>query len=583
MARILVVDDDRVNRLLLTRFLEASHHEVATADCGESAVEIFPDFEPDVVLLDVVMPGMDGFETTRVLKRITGPRHVPIILLTALSDEDSLVQGISAGADDFISKPVNRVVLNSRLYASLRTQRLFVRLAQQNRELQERQERDEREQRLAERLMSATIRSNALWDPRIRCFTKSYSLFNGDLLLARHTSGGRLRIVLGDFSGHGLQAAIGSMPVAVMFDQLTEEGYDLRQLLEAISERLRESLPTELFFAACAIELHEDGRSVEVWNCGLPDILLLDSDKNQLRRISSSTVPLGIVPWDPEWAGDVVPLNPEDRMYLFSDGLIEIRGQAGEEYGMERVEQVLSEVGTASHAFDRLMEDRASFSAGSTENDDVTLVELCVASAAASAQTQPPGCSRLRFEMGPDLLRETDLGRFIESVAAVLPLGVTDRSHVCTILSELVANAVDHGILGLESAIKTDTAGFAEYGRIRREKLDALKHGRLTLDLGLVRQEGSLALHIRVRDSGPGFTHKRPKGDVRVPYGRGLTIVNELCRRLVFLGSGNVVEAEYILLGAHAFTGRAPSAVGTSPSVGRDDELASVRTTTRAH
>jgi two-component system, sensor histidine kinase and response regulator len=115
MARILNVDDVAANRLLLMAMLEGSGHEIIDAASGEQALSLAQRVRPDLVLLDVMMPGLDGFETTRRLKRQAGDEFLPIILITSLSDTKARVDGLSAGADDFLTKPVDRHELAARV------------------------------------------------------------------------------------------------------------------------------------------------------------------------------------------------------------------------------------------------------------------------------------------------------------------------------------------------------------------------------------------------------------------------------------------------------------------------------------
>ena len=124
-ARILVVDDLAANLRLLKVRLSAEYYEVATATSGPEALERARDWSPDVVLLDVMMPGMDGFEVCRRLKADPRTRHLPVIMLTALTDRDERVRGLEAGADDFLSKPVDQPTLFARLRALMRTKQVF--------------------------------------------------------------------------------------------------------------------------------------------------------------------------------------------------------------------------------------------------------------------------------------------------------------------------------------------------------------------------------------------------------------------------------------------------------------------------
>jgi two-component system, sensor histidine kinase and response regulator len=115
MARILVVDDSAVNRKLLAACLAETGHELIEAESGERALELAHAQHPDLVLLDVMMPGIDGFETTRRLKAAAGDGFLPIVLITALNDHASRLTGIATGADDFLTKPFDRQELLARV------------------------------------------------------------------------------------------------------------------------------------------------------------------------------------------------------------------------------------------------------------------------------------------------------------------------------------------------------------------------------------------------------------------------------------------------------------------------------------
>ncbi len=114
-ARILVVDDIPANVRLLEAKLKAEYFEVLTASDGPAALEATQAQAPDLILLDVMMPGMDGFEVARRLKADPKTRHIPIVMITALTDTSDRVRGLEAGADDFLSKPVNDVALFARV------------------------------------------------------------------------------------------------------------------------------------------------------------------------------------------------------------------------------------------------------------------------------------------------------------------------------------------------------------------------------------------------------------------------------------------------------------------------------------
>src|SRR4051812_18805583 len=114
-ARILVVDDIEANVRLLEAKLAAEYYEVLTAADGQSALALAVAEKPDIVLLDVMMPGMDGFAVCRALKEDPATGHIPVVLLTALDGRTDRVTGLEAGADDFLTKPIDDVLLFARV------------------------------------------------------------------------------------------------------------------------------------------------------------------------------------------------------------------------------------------------------------------------------------------------------------------------------------------------------------------------------------------------------------------------------------------------------------------------------------
>jgi two-component system cell cycle response regulator len=119
-ARILVVDDVEPNVRLLEAKLTLEYYEVLTACDGATALRIAADERPDIILLDVMMPGMDGFETCRRLKADPVTRHIPVVLVTALDGREDKIKGLEAGADDFVTKPIDDVILFARVRSLLR-------------------------------------------------------------------------------------------------------------------------------------------------------------------------------------------------------------------------------------------------------------------------------------------------------------------------------------------------------------------------------------------------------------------------------------------------------------------------------
>ncbi len=124
VTKILVVDDYAASRMTAVALLAMEGYEVIEADCGTQVVEMVIQKQPDLVLLDVMMPGIDGFQVCQILKQDERTRLIPVIFITALNDKRSRIRGIEVGADDFLSKPFDRVELAARVKSLVQQKRL---------------------------------------------------------------------------------------------------------------------------------------------------------------------------------------------------------------------------------------------------------------------------------------------------------------------------------------------------------------------------------------------------------------------------------------------------------------------------
>jgi adenylate cyclase len=125
LGHILVVDDDPINRALLTKSLEAQGHRATAVDNGFAALSALESDPPDVVLLDVLMPGLDGIEVLARMKSDEKLRNIPVLMISGVDDEESMVRCIETGADDFLPKPFDATILGARIGAGLTRKRLL--------------------------------------------------------------------------------------------------------------------------------------------------------------------------------------------------------------------------------------------------------------------------------------------------------------------------------------------------------------------------------------------------------------------------------------------------------------------------
>ena len=235
---VLIAEDNAADRMLLSTIVSRQGHRVLTASNGLEAVALFEQARPQLVLMDALMPVMDGFEAARRIKQKAGEALVPIIFLTSLTEGEALVRCLEAGGDDFLAKPYNRVILEAKIGAMDRLRRLHDTVLQQRDLIARHNEHLLSEQRVAKAVFDKVAHSGCLDAPNISYMQSPFALFNGDLLLAAYKPSGGMHVMLGDFTGHGLSAAIGAIPLAEVFYGMTAKGHALAEILREINAKI---------------------------------------------------------------------------------------------------------------------------------------------------------------------------------------------------------------------------------------------------------------------------------------------------------------------------------------------------------
>jgi len=371
--KVLVADDDRVARLLVVGSLRG-RFEVVEASDGVEAVEAFKAETPDFVLLDVDMPRMSGVDAASVMREMAGDRFVPILLVSGLDEIPTLVDGLAHGADDFLSKPFNPRVFDSKLSVFLRIRDMQERLRDQMRELSIYRQKTEEEHALAQEVFARILERGAIGDPRVKVAASPLSMFNGDVVLTAHMPDGGFRWMLADVTGHGLSGAIGTVPLTTLFYRKTREGMNLPSMLAAMNEELKANLPPRLFCAAAALELDAQRHHLTVCNAGMPDVLLLRAN-GQLTTFPSKNLPLAITSTFVAEL-DTLEVEADERVFTVSDGVVECQSPLGEMFGSTRLHAALTS-GPPELAFSALLDATSEFSEG-LQSDDVSALEVRV-------------------------------------------------------------------------------------------------------------------------------------------------------------------------------------------------------------
>ena len=550
---ILIVDDDLTNRLVLKSLLADAGYSSIEVENGKLAVDITEKKDFDIILMDIMMPVMDGYEAAKIIKNRL-KKFTPIIFLTAMTDESSLTRCIDAGGDDFLTKPYNHAILQSKINAMLRIAGLYSKIEEQNKQLNIHNTRIQQEVNVAKKVFDNVLSHDFRGSKTgLRYSMSPMSAFNGDLILAERNQSNGLDMLLGDFTGHGLSAAIGSIPVADIFYAMTTKGFSYLETIAEANNKLHKLLPTQMFMSAVYININRTDNVASIVNCGLPDVYLYRGNRI-IKTIRSMNIPLGISSFQPgDFDFEIIPLEYGDRIIAATDGVMEAVNTKGKMFGVENVIKSISDATKPEYVFDKLIHDCAEFSKGVEQTDDVTLLEFCHKETVEYTDSDEylvdikPAEWSIKMAMDINSLRHFDVLPYIMQGVYGLQSIPNGRATVHTILTELFSNALDHGVLNLDSKLKQSSEGYMQYYAEKAARLESYDTGSIEIELihELIQGGGRLTMHIIDSGKGFDFTKEESLGENLMLSGRGRALVNKLCKSVKYHGKGNAVTVVY--------------------------------------
>lgn len=555
VLKILVADDTDTDRLILEAIVKKEGHEVISAKDGLEAVAAFERERPDLVLLDALMPKLDGFGAARQIKHLAGESLVPIIFLTSLSDTDSLVQCLDAGGDDFLSKPYNRFILQAKIKAFNRMREMHETMLAQRNQIALHNEHLLQEQTVAKQVFDNIAHTGCLDANNVKHHLSPLAVFNGDVLVAAIRPSGSMMLLLGDFTGHGLPAAVGAMPLASTFYGMAHKGFSMTDILREINQKLKSILPVGVFCCATIVDINFRKKRFKFWNGGLPDCFLYREKTNSIDVIRSTHLPLGVLS-NKDFKDDCMryELNLNDRLFLWSDGIHEARNSDGEMFGEQRLKQVFTQNTNPEQLFSDILGSVQHYIGSSQKDDDLSLVEIKIdnpenihSKSYESGHASRPGLMEwaLDFEVKPATFRFFDPLPLLLNILVEVPGLRKHSGTLYTMLSELYSNALEHGVLGLDSNLKLSPDGFVQYYKQRKLRLENMTEGFVRFHFAHTTSDDGGTLTIVVADSGQGFDYSNLNMEelkTEGYCGRGIPLIASMCNSLRYMGKGNQVE-----------------------------------------
>lgn len=341
MNRILVVDDEKSMRQLLGLHLGKEGYEIDFAENGKQAVAQTLEKRPNLILMDLRMPIMDGLEATNAIREHYQPNTLPIIIVSADSDRKEHIRALQAGANDFVSKPYNKTELIARIEINLTINKLSNELSEKNSELQKREARSEQEKKLAGEVQYAVLPHNpkfpgfsiqTLYKPSTHMGGDFFDFFqNGDDLFA----------LIGDVSGHGIPAALIMTAAKSVIHSLGEISNSPKEIITNANKQLCEMLGNHgIFLTLVLAKITPKTDQMEVISAGHNPVYLLN--KQNVIKIDSSGTFLG---WDDRatWDSKTFSFQDGDTLFMYTDGLVEVENNDGEQFGDQKLLEIIEQ------------------------------------------------------------------------------------------------------------------------------------------------------------------------------------------------------------------------------------------------
>ena len=366
---ILVVDDNPANVEILQMRLTANNYDIITAMEGESGLAMAKDRQPDLILLDIMMPKMDGLEVCRRLKGDPSLPFMPIILVTAKADSKDVVAGLEAGGDEYLTKPVDHAALVARVKSMLRIKSLHDRVLEQSAQLEL-------------QLKTATKIQSLFWPDipqleegsHIWALSVPASYVGGDLYDIIPLPDESLLVYVADVSDKGVPAALIMAALSAKIRSEARIQTDVNRLLESVNNSLYRLISEEGFFATIVIVRYWPNSGKLQFSIGghFQPLWIVESgigDFPQAKGIS-----LGITPGSHYEKKETI-LSPGESILLYTDGVIEAENERNELYGYHRMVDFIKNSKGPPWG-EGLTNEIGKWRGTAKANDDLTLLEI---------------------------------------------------------------------------------------------------------------------------------------------------------------------------------------------------------------
>ncbi|UYV37453.1 SpoIIE family protein phosphatase [Rhodobacteraceae bacterium D3-12] len=397
LRTVLVVDDSRLQRRLLKTHLSRWGYNVLEAGSGHEALKICDQTEPDLVVSDWMMPGMDGIEFCKEFRAMERSSYGYFILVTSKREKGEIAEGLDNGADDFLTKPVNPIELRARLTAGERILRMERELTDKNAlvnatlaELQSVYDLIDSDLQEAKKLQQSLVpeRHRDFDSATVSLLLQSSGHVGGDLVGFYPISADRIGLYSIDVSGHGISSALMTARLAgylssaspeqnIALEPCEQGGFSPvapELVIERLNRMVLEEMETEHYFTLLLADLNLSTGRVRMAQAGHPHPLV-QRRNGEITQQGPGGLPVGLIQ-DAKYDAFETTLTPGDRLLLFSDGIVECPSPTGDLLDEEGLEAIMRELAETSGPalLDALIWKLANFADDHDFPDDVSAI-----------------------------------------------------------------------------------------------------------------------------------------------------------------------------------------------------------------
>jgi len=370
-SRVLIVDDAKVNIDILVEALR-DEYKLSVALDGTAALCNIEKSTPDLVLLDIVMPGLTGYEVCRQLRAQESTRDLPVMFLSSLEDVKDKTQGFEVGGNDYLTKPFEVLEVKARVRSLLKAKAYTDAI----REAMARDLKIAREIQMGilPADVAAVTRHSAL---EVHAIIEPAQKVGGDLYEVLRASDDRLVIALGDVSGKGIPAALFMAVAVTVLRTLARHLVDPAEILRRLNDELVEQNPRGMFVTMQCLVFDLAARQVSFAGAGHHQLAIVSRGRPPRLACVSSGRPAGLMAFNPI-ERETLPLEAGDTFVLFSDGVSEAMNVADDFYGEDRLMAVLTAEadGAVADIVKRVVADVHAFANGAKQSDDITVLAV---------------------------------------------------------------------------------------------------------------------------------------------------------------------------------------------------------------